>query len=158
MDINIKIVNSYKGNLPNRLEKNTQKIIKCVPDKYLRGINSIILVNQIVYKNGKSVGGIYIPPTKNEPAHIKIAIDVIYKGVPKFVFYLPFIKKFLLAGVLFHEIGHHNQLSNANLKKKDWEKHAEKFANKMLKKVFWPWLVLFIPFNYLNKFFKPSKH
>jgi len=51
--------------------------------------------------------------------------------------YFPVPGKVFLAGVLFHEIGHHYKNFTHGVSEKDDEKFAEQYANEMFLKAFY---------------------
>jgi hypothetical protein len=61
--------------------------------------------------------------------------------------YFPIPGKIYLAGVLFHEIGHHFRHFTHGISEKDNEKFADQYRNEMLPKAFY----------YLPFFMKPYK-
>jgi hypothetical protein len=93
------------------------------------------------------MGGLYWHKKGRELARIEIALSAIYKGVPKIIFFFPFVAKFMLANVLFHEIGHHYQQYVHGITKKDEEYFAEKYKKQMLKQTFSSWRFLLLPLS-----------
>lgn len=63
---------------------------------------------------------------------IVICVGNICKGVPRYLLCIGFLRRFILAQTLFHEIGHHIQYSVHGIKKHDGERHAKQFTQKML--------------------------
>ncbi len=154
MDIIIK--KEYKENFPISLERLIKRLLLKVPEKDLVGIGTIVLVDRVYTssrdnKMNKVRGGIYIPKKGGGLAKIMIAVGDIYKGMPRLLFYLPFIPDILIAGVLYHEIGHHCQFSTHGIKRDYEEDFAEKYKEKLLKKAFLLWGILLIPFYPLVK-------
>jgi hypothetical protein len=145
--LSIKIENQYKEGVPINIEKTVNNLLIKVPKEQLVGLDTIVIVNKVTHKRGRKADGLYWPKIGSESARIEIAIGEIYKGMPRFVFFLPFIAKFMLADVLFHEIGHHYQSFTHNLKKEEWENFATKYKKKMLKKTFLWWRLLLLPLS-----------
>lgn len=159
--MSVRIEKRYQGDVPINLEKMTKKLLIKVHREHLIGLDKIIIVNRVTHKRDQKAGGLYWQKKGREPAGIEIAIDTIYKGMPRFIFFLPFVSKFMLASVLYHEIGHHYQYSTHNLKKEEWERFAEKYKTKMLRKTFFLWRLLLSPFtplvNWLNNMLNEKK-
>ncbi len=154
MAIEIKILTQKKKNALN-IEKNLKRYLKTVPDEHLVGLERITVIDRIEDKKNKEAGGLYRERCLLQSATIEIALDTVYKGMPKFLYYVPFISKFILAGVLYHEIGHHYQkrLSHG-IRKSEQEKFAREYEIKMLKRAFWWWLILLLPFKPLVMFLR----
>ncbi len=127
-------------------EKLISKLLIKVPQEHLVGLDSITLVDHLTYKKNQKAGGLYWPRKGREPARIELAVGTIYSGVPRFVFFLPFVAKFMLAAVLYHEIGHHCQYFTHCVKKKTEQNFADKYKKRMLKKTFFWWGLIMSPF------------
>lgn len=159
----MKIDNRLKDDIPIDIIKVIEKLLKRVPSEHLVGLEQIIVCDYVTSKiNKNNAAGIYNPKHNQVSATIELAIQIIYKKFPPFLFYVPFIYKFLLASALFHEIGHHNHYKMGHgVKKSEGEKYAEKYCNKMLKKTFFWWLIWFIPFaplvHWLNRIVNKSE-
>lgn len=152
----MKIKNFCEKHFPINLEKRINKLINYVPQKYLIGLDSIVIIDKIVRK--KDTAGLYIPKNKNELPRIEIAIDTIFNKVPTILLYLPFYSNFMIANVLYHEIGHHYQFQyKSGIKKKEQEYYADKFCKKMLTRAFWWWSFVFFPLIPLIKLFRKIK-
>jgi hypothetical protein len=66
--------------------------------------------------------------------------------MPSIFFHLPFLAKFILAGVLYHEIGHHYHLRLTHgVTKNQREDFADEYRKKMLRRTFYWWLLLLRP-------------
>ncbi len=141
----IKIINLYKGDCPLDLEKMIRKLLRVVPEENLIGLHSIVIVNTSAQKTHKEAAGLYIPKSKNEMARIEIAVDNVYFGLKRKYFHFPFIPKFILARVLYHEIGHHYQFKHLRMKKTYQENYAKKFSAKMLNKEMFFWMLFLRP-------------
>ena len=145
--MNIRIEKSYQVQIPLDVEALVRKLLHKIPSDHLLGLGSIILVDQVTHKRDQKSGGLYWQRKGNELAKIEIGIATIYKGMPRFIFFLPFITKFMLANVLYHEIGHHSQYLTHGITKKEGENFAEKFKKEMLKKTFFLWRLFLLPIS-----------
>lgn len=143
--MNIQIEKRYKVRIPIDIGNLIRKLLNKIPKEHLYGLGTIILVNQLTHKRNQKSEGLYWQRKGEAPAKIEIAVDTIYKGMPSFIFYLPFIAKFMLADVLYHEIGHHYQYSIHGITNKAGDNFAEKYKKQMLKKTFLWWRLLFLP-------------
>jgi predicted HD phosphohydrolase len=52
----------------------------------------------------------------------------------------------MLAAVLYHEIGHHYQYFTHGVTKKTEQNFADKYKKRMLKKTFFWWRLIMLPF------------
>ncbi len=57
----MKIINKYPFRLPFRLESRIRSFLREIPENFLIGLDSIILVDKIVYKDHDDITGMYIP-------------------------------------------------------------------------------------------------
>ena len=141
----MKIVNLYKGNCPRDIEKLIKKLLHIAPEEYIAGLHSIVIVNKSAQRNRNNSAGLYIPKYKNELPRIEIAIDNVFLGLKRRYFFFPFIPKYILADVLYHEIGHHYQFTHVRMEKKYYEDYAKKFCAAMIKKEFSLWMFFLRP-------------
>ena len=103
----MRIEKHFQMRIPINIERLVRKLLVKVPEDHLVGLGSIILVDQVTHKRDKKSEGLYWQSKGQELAKIEIGVNTIYRAMPRFIFYLPFIAKFMLATVLYHEIGHH---------------------------------------------------
>ena len=145
--MNIRIEKHYQARIPLAIEALIRKLLLKIPKEHLIGLGAIILVDQVTHTRNKKSTGLYWQRKGQELAKIEIAVTAIYKGMPRFIFYLPFIAKFMLANVLYHEIGHHYQYSTHGITSKGGEDFADKYRKQMLKKEFFLWGLLLLPIS-----------
>ncbi len=145
--MNIRIEKQYQARIPFDVERSIRKLLKNVPSEHLIGLGSIFLVDQLSHKPSHKSAGLYWHKKGHESAKIEIAISTIYKGMPRPIFYFPFIAKFMLASVLFHEVGHHYQQYVHSVTKKTEEAFAEKYRKQMLKRAFSSWRLFLLPLS-----------
>ncbi|MCE5312095.1 MAG: hypothetical protein LLF86_02970 [Nitrospiraceae bacterium] len=139
----MRIEKHYQKQIPINVETLIRKLLSKVPKEHLIGLGSIILVDHVSHRRNIKSDGLYWPSSGQDSARIEIALGTLYKGMPRIVFYLPFITKFMLAGVLYHEIGHHYQQQlTYRVSKKGQEPFAQNYKKKMLKKAFFWWMIL----------------
>jgi hypothetical protein len=146
--MNIKVEKYYRVEIPIDISCMVQNLLKKIPHEHLIGLGAIILMDELTNnKRSHGAAGLYWRKNGREEARIEIALSAIYKGMPKTFFYFPFVAKFMLASVLFHELGHHYQQHVHGITKKDEESFAEKYKKQMLKQAFSSWRFLLLPFS-----------
>jgi len=146
--MSVRVQNYCRTSFSFKIERLLQNLLRVVPQEHLIGLDSIILVGQVTSKKSREqkAGGLYWQKWRQRPATIEIALDEIYRGVPKIVLHLPFIPKFILANALYHEIGHHYQQRFTHAAKNvGREEFAEKYKKQLLQKAFVGWRLLFLP-------------
>jgi hypothetical protein len=135
------------------LEKKINRLIDIIPKDHIIGLEKIVIVDEIKNKKVRNAAGIYKKKHGLEPAYIEISVEAVYKKMPKILFYLPFIAKFTLADVLYHEIGHHYHYKYKHgVNKRRKESFAENYRKDMLKKAFWIWLIFLKPISPLIRY------
>jgi hypothetical protein len=93
-----------------------------VPDKYLAGLDCIVLTNEAGLSRRDRVGkvwsrrrkydksrvlGRYHGGSRNRLSYIELRVDKIVSGLSKTVLRVPLLRDLGFGSVLFHEIGHH---------------------------------------------------
>jgi hypothetical protein len=112
----------YSGYRPPRSAFSiVQKLIRSVPEKYLRGLDCVVLTNQSglsrrdrlgkVTSRGRrhpqsGVTGRYHHAQRGEKAWIELFVDKIEEGTSR-ISWVPLLREIFFGMVLFHEIGHH---------------------------------------------------
>jgi len=153
----VKIENRLSKKVPLfNIERRIKDLIKFVPQGHLIGLRKIIIVDTLLDKQAKNATAIYRKKNNNDLASIEISFDSLFKGMPKVLFWVPFVAKFTLAAVLYHEIGHHYHYSfKHGINKKKKENFADNYKKEILKKAFWWWRVFLLPIapivKYLSK-------
>lgn len=153
----IRIEKQYATRIPFDAEKFVAKLLRKIPSEHIVGLESIMLVDEATHMRDKKSGGLYWQRMGHEPARIEIALDTIYKDMPRIIFYLPFIAKFMLANVLYHEIGHHIQCSTHGVTKRDGENFATRYKKEMLNKAFLSWRLLLLSVSPLIRWLSDRK-
>lgn len=149
----MKIVNSCSGMKIWWLEKRINSLLRTVPHKDLMDLHSIVLVDEIFPLKNNTLGR-YHHRSKSLPPRIELAIKTIFEGVPKILIYLPHISIMLIGSVLYHEIGHHYQKTNFDLKKEKWEKYADTYRNNIFRKRYKTFIFISKPFVKLYRYIK----
>ena len=153
-NMNIKIDNQLQNKIFwFNIEKNIRKLLGVIPKEHLIGLERITIVDEIKDRKAKRLAGVYEKKNGVRSATIELSVKSIYKGMPKIFFFLPFVAKFTLADVLFHEIGHHYHHNYKHgIGKARKEKFAENYRKEMLKKAFWLWVLIFRPISPLVRY------
>jgi len=111
-----------------------------------------IIVSDIFSGKHSKCAGLYWAKSHKKSASIQIALYPVFHGKPFLLLFLPFIGKFLLSSVLYHEIGHHyHHFFKHGINRKNGEKFAKKYKNEMLKKTFCRWRIFLRPIAPLVK-------
>jgi hypothetical protein len=152
MPVEIKVVSNKKIGFFN-IAKTIRKLISMVPKDHLIGLKSIIVVDTFSSKHQKNASALYWRKNGLDLAFIEISISNLYYGMPSFLFYVPFVAKFMLASALFHEIGHHfHHVFKHGIDKRKKEQSANNYKKEMLKRAFWRWKIIFFPIAPLLKY------
>ena len=131
-----KLTNRFLVYYSNRIINNLLRIIK---KEDLHGIEKIVVI-KFFSGNNKKNAAIYKRKSEKQPASIEIALESVYNKKLIILMFMPFVGKFLMASVLYHEIGHHCHHSfKHGIKKERYEIFAEKYKKEMLKKALRRW-------------------
>ena len=121
-----------------------RQLLDTVPEKYLRGLDCVLLVNESGlprrYRIGKiwsrkrkidrsDMLGCYRRQTRNHSAYIELRVDKIIRWIDTVPVSFLF-RKVLFGYVLFHEIGHHIH-HNIRPEYKEKEDVADNWAGKL---------------------------
>ncbi len=130
-------------------ENKIVRLLKFIPSEHLVGLDRIVILDQTTSADRKKrpVRGQYVPKRGREPAYIEIAVENVIKGMPSVFVCLPFVTNFMLANVLYHEIGHHYAKSTHGITQQKQEQFANKYKVKSLVKAFKFWGMLLLPFK-----------
>ena len=130
------------------INKKISKLLNIIPKEHLIGLEKIIVVYEIKYKKKQKAAGSYSAQNGWDPAVIELSIKSIYRGMPRILFLFPFVAKFSLANVLFHEIGHHyHHKFKHGINRSKKETFAEEYRKAMLKRAFWGWGIILRPIS-----------
>jgi hypothetical protein len=116
----IPLYENYRDYHPPRyVRKTVEKLLSWLPNKYLSGLQSVVLTNANAIGKGKTrrVGGrkyvrreclaFYHSVKRGEAPWIEIVVDNVLAGIPRILRRLPIMRNMAFADALFHEIGHH---------------------------------------------------
>lgn len=107
---------------PLKAEGIVGDLLDYVPEKFLVGLDCVILTNQSGLSRRERLGkvprrgrkmqksealGFYHPRSRNQLPWIELYVDKIVSSAGRAPLWVPFVRDFLFAHVLYHEIGHH---------------------------------------------------
>jgi len=145
--MSVQIERRYRIQVPIDVENVIKALVSKIPPEHLIGLGNIIVLDEVTHKRNQRSGGLYWQKNGEQPARIEIGINSTYGRMPRIVFYCPFVAKFMLANVLYHEIGHHYQHFTHGISKNRQENFADKYRRQMLKKAFFWWGLFFKPLS-----------
>lgn len=158
-NVSVQIKEVYKDYTPPISAKSVaQRLVDHVPEKYLGGLEQIILTNasglprqrrrhKIKSRKRKvhisEALGVYHKKTNSSPAQIEIFIDNIPELQIKFIQRFPVFRDASIGKVLYHELGHHIH-ATYHPEHQEPEEVAEKWKQELMgqyvKKQYWYWL------------------
>jgi len=149
-----------------------QELLHSVPDKYLTGLDCVVLTNTAGLPRGDRVGkvwsrkrkfdkssvrGRYHGRSRNSLPYIELRVDRIILGLNGPSFHIPMLRDIVFGHVLFHEIGHHIHRTV----RRDYDEKedvADKWAGKLnghfVRKKYWYALPILIPALKVYKFMR----
>jgi hypothetical protein len=139
-----------------------QELLRTVPDKYLTGLDCVVLTNEILSRRDRvgkvwsrkrkfdksSVLGRYHGRSRNSSPYIELRVDRIIFGLNRLPSRIPMLRDIVFGHVLFHEIGHHIHRT-VRPEYDEKEDVADKWAGKLnrnfVRKKYWYALPILIP-------------
>jgi hypothetical protein len=119
----IRIVESYRDyRSPFDVAQAIRELLKTVPEKYIRGLDLIALMNEASLPRKDRLGkvrtrkrkvdksrilGRYHAQWQGQRPWIEIRVDKTLTTYPKFLLWFPFGRELCLGSVFYHELGHH---------------------------------------------------
>jgi hypothetical protein len=122
----IKINEAYRNYTPPvNASMIVRKLLSTVPDKYLQGLDCVVLTNEVALSRRDRVGrawsrgrkfdksrvfGRYHQSSRNSLPYIELRVDKIVAGLkagPFLIRNTSFLRDLVFGHVLFHELGHH---------------------------------------------------
>jgi hypothetical protein len=98
------------------------KLLSTVPSTCLKGLDCVILTNEVALSRKDRVGrvwsrrrkfdksrvlGRYHPGSRSSLPHIQLRVDKIVAGLKGTSLHIPLFREIVFGQVLFHELGHH---------------------------------------------------
>jgi len=148
------------------------ELLRTVPDKYLTGLDCVVLTNTAGLSRRDRVGKVWSQKRKfdkssvlgryhgrsgNSSPYIELRVDRIILGLKGFPFRIPMLRDIVFGHVLFHEIGHHihNTVRPEYDQKEDVaDKWAGKLNGDFVRKKYWYALPILIPVLTVYKFIR----
>ena len=122
----IQIKEFYKSyEPPVSAAKIVRRLLDPVPDKYLRGLGSVVLTNLSGQPRRNRLGkttsrgrrvlqsrvlGRYHRRWQGQPPWIELYVDRILRSWPRWSLWIPVARDIAIGGTLYHELGHHVHL------------------------------------------------
>lgn len=170
----VPIREAYRGYIPPAyVIRTVAKLLRSTPEKYLAGLDCVVLTNLAgqprrnrlgkLPRRGRKVrrdqvAGLYHPAWQGDPPWIELYIDkIIVKNAP---LWIPLLRDFMIADVLYHELGHHIHycLRPEHREKEDvadnWSKKL--FADHV-RRTYWYLMPLLVPFAKMFRAIKRSR-
>jgi hypothetical protein len=131
------------------------KLLSTVPEKYVRGLDCVVLTNQLALSRENRVGkvwsrgrkvhkssarGIYHYGKGSRLAYIELRVDRIVADLTSLTLRVPFAREVCFGSVLFHEAGHHiHRTVRPEYKEKEdvAERWAAKLGFNFIRKAYW---------------------
>ena len=120
----VPVVENYKDyQPPTYVRAAVERLLSYVPPNYQAGLQSVVLTSASAIGKGKTrrvsgrkhhrneCRGFYHPKWKNEQPWIEIVVDNTLRGVWPPAHRIPMFREFVIADVLYHEFGHHLDLT-----------------------------------------------
>jgi hypothetical protein len=148
------------------------RLLCTVPDKYLQGLDSVVLTKEANLPRRDRVGkvwsrrrkrskslilGRYHPRSRSSPAYIELRVDKIIgmlRGAP---YRIPLLRHLGVGHVLFHEIGHHIHRT-FRPEHKEKEDVADRWAGKLnvnfIRRHYWYAMPIIVPAAKIYRFFR----
>jgi hypothetical protein len=161
---------------PFDVAKVVRELIAPVPEKYLRGLRKILLVNSGSLSRRDRVGKLWSRKHKvgkarirglyyynNGAPWIEIRVDQTidqWKGNSSGGLWIPLVRDLCIGHVLYHELGHHiHRVVRPEFQEKedvadDW---ARKLNANFIRKRYWYLLPLLLPVSWVLRRLKPTK-
>jgi hypothetical protein len=149
-----------------------QQLLRSVPDEYLIGLDSVVLINEAGLSRRDRVGKVWSRKRKFDKSsvlgryhgragrclpYIELRVDKIIRGLQGVPLHIPILRDIVFGHVLFHEVGHHIHRT-LRPEHNEREDVADKWAGKLnvnfMRAKYWYALPLLIPAFKAYKFFR----
>jgi hypothetical protein len=150
------------------------RLLNTVPEKFVRGLDSILLTNEAALprrdRRGKvssrkrkydktRIAGRYHPRYRGSLPYIELRVDKIL-AVGRVALRIPAVVNLIFGDVLFHEIGHHihYEIRPEHAEKEDVaDSWGKKLGYNFIRKHYWYALPILIPIGWVYKFIHRKK-
>jgi len=145
--------------LPWNIERRIQRLLRAVPQEHLIGLETIRLVDRVTDKQHPDAAGLYRRELDRPSGIIEIAVGRGGERIPRLLFFLPLIGQFILARILYHEVGHHYQYRLTHgVKREKAEPLVEQYKRRMLRRAFSGWRLVLAPLAPLSPLIRRLGH
>jgi len=176
----IRINESYRDYQPPFDAQNVvRKLLEPIPDKYLRGLDCIVLTSESSLSRKDRVGKVWARKRKFDKSQVRgryhsawqgrlpwieIRVDKTIEGwgkAPSWLWHLPILPSLCIGEVLYHELGHHiHDCVHPEYREKEdvadnWRK---KLMANLFRKKYWYLLPIVIPMGKAYRFAKRRRH
>jgi len=152
-----------------------RQLLQTVPDKYLKGLDCVLLTNEASLSRRDRVGrvwsrkrkynkslvlGRYHGGSRSSRPYIELRVDKIIRGLKGIPLHVPLVRDIVFGQVLFHEVGHHihHTVRPEFTEKEDVaDKWAGMLNNNLVRKKYWYVAPIFFPGLKVYKFMR-RKH
>ena len=154
--IQVRINEAYRGYTPPFNATNVvRKLLAPVHDKYLRGLDCVVLTNETALSRKDRLGkvwsrkrkfekkltcGFYHPEWHGNPPWIEIRVDRTVSYYPRTLLWLSLFRELCIGDVLYHELGHHVHffVRPEHREKEDVaDAWRDKFLSSFVRKRYW---------------------
>ena len=171
----VRINEAYRDYAPPvNASKIVRQLLSSVPDKYLRGLDCVVLTNATALSRRGRIGRIWSRGRKfdksgvlglyhhrkrsnNSTPYIELRVDRIvasFKGAP---LWIPPIRDLVFGHVLFHELGHHihDTIRPEYVEKEDVaDSWGKKLSGEFIRKKYWYAMPIIVPVMKVYKFMR----
>ncbi|MGZ4833446.1 MAG: hypothetical protein ACXVZQ_11000 [Terriglobales bacterium] len=152
----IRITETYRHYTPPvNVSAIVRKLLGSVPEKYLTGLDCVVLTNETALSRKDRVGkvwsrkrkvhksqvlGLYHHGSGSSLPYIELRVDKIVAGLKGLSIHIPFLRDIVFGHVLFHELGHHvhNTIRPEHDEKEDVaDTWAGKLGANFVRKTYW---------------------
>jgi hypothetical protein len=169
----VPIREAYRGYTPPAYVLRTvTQLLRSTPNKYLAGLDCVVLTNFAGQPRRKRVGklsqrgrkvrrdqvaGLYHPTWQGNPPWIELYIDKIIHVSRSRAWQMPLLRDLMIGEVLYHELGHHIHYW-MRPEYKEEEDVAENWSRKLfvnhVRRTYWYLLPLLLPAAKLFRVFR----
>lgn len=162
--IQVRITEAYTDYTPPvDAARVVHELLESVPEKYLPGLDCVVLTNESALpsrdRRGKiksrkrkydksRILGRYHPRWGGQPAYIELRVDKIVTYLRGMPMWIPFLRNIGFGLVLFHELGHHihHTIRPEHTEKEDVaDTWAGKLTVNLIRKKYWYLVPVIIP-------------
>lgn len=130
------------------LARMVRKLLGHVPPSDLVDLDSIIIRDRVVTRSGRNQLALYTGRYERTPAYIELSMNEFARRWGSLFLFVPYFGKFIVASILYHEIGHHSRNDTHGLGD---EESANRYRDRILTKALSRWLRILSSFTPLTR-------